>query len=50
MRDYDKSFRLFQECLRELIAKLNYERNSEAVIEISLKLSEIFAYGLKTWL
>ena len=26
MRDYDKSFRLFQECLRELIAKLNYER------------------------
>ena len=48
MRDYDKSFRLFQECLRELIAKLNYERNSEAVIEISLKLSEIFAYGLNS--
>ena len=47
-REYDKSLRLFQECLRELIAKLEYERNSEAVIEISLKLSQIFAYGLNS--
>ena len=48
IREYDRSFRLFQECLRELIVKLNYERNSEAVIEISLKLSEIFAYGFNS--
>ena len=47
-RFYEKSFRLFQECLRELIVNLNYERNHEAVIEISLKLSNIFAYGLNS--
>lgn len=41
--DYDKSFRLFQECLRELITRFGYKSNNESVIEISLKLSNIFA-------
>jgi tetratricopeptide (TPR) repeat protein len=47
-RDYERSFRLFQECLRELIAKLKYARNHEAIIEISLKLSNIFAHGFNS--
>ncbi len=42
-KEFKRSFRLFQECLRQLISNHSYENNDEAIIEISLKMSNIFA-------
>jgi tetratricopeptide (TPR) repeat protein len=42
-KDWKRSFNLFQESLRDLIVNSKYESNSETIIEISLKMSNIFA-------
>jgi tetratricopeptide (TPR) repeat protein len=42
-KEFKKSFRLYQECMRELISNHSFENNDEAIVEISLKMSNVFA-------